>query len=157
MRRDRGDLRDPEFDEPETGDVDTSGCVGGRCDGTGFVRVSQRYVDRHAPMPNLPEPTNDAEQHQYDAIMHEAAMVRAALANSSYPCPSCRPELFFRWQRGCLGPNHNIEKCVECSVARGVAPKRRRRAREEETPDELRPASVNAEPPPTPPPRLDID
>lgn len=100
MRRRAGELRDPEFDEKLDVDVDTSACPGGRCDGTGFVRVSPEYVDRRCPFPSLPDPINDLEQRQYDAIMRETSARRAALTNSSYPCPSCQPEQFAAWYAG---------------------------------------------------------
>lgn len=151
------DARDPEFDPPAP--VDTSDCPIGRCE-HGWVRVSDGYVDKHAPMPQLADPVNDAEQAMNDAIMREWRIHRAGVANSSYPCWECRPRQFARWQQGHWRPDHRIDECVECCLitGRNVPARKRRKAKEEPdaTPDP-QPSHESDAAPAAPAPRLDID
>jgi hypothetical protein len=132
VRHRAGELRDPEFDAPLP--PEESPCRGGRCDGTGYVRVDVDYVNRHCPFPSLPEPINDLEQMQYDAIMRETAARRSALANSVYPCASCNPTQFAAWYAG------------EWSKP----PKATRRRKREATPDDPAHDSDAPEPEPAP-------
>lgn len=157
MRRSTiSDAHDPEFDEPLP--PDTSGCPIGRCE-HGWIRVSQGYVDKHAPMPQLPEAVNDDEQIMNDRIMTEWRSHAAAVANSSYPCWECAPIQFRRWQQGHWRSDHRIDECVECCVITGRnVPTHRRRKAKESNDDTAAPQAEDESPPPlAPPSRLDLD
>lgn len=70
-----------------------------RCGGEGMVNV-----------------VNDAETGEYlgsDRWDYPDRRVK----ESMYPCPSCRPEQFLRWQKKCLEPDHNRKGCPECTAA----------------------------------------
>lgn len=59
------------------------------CGGNGTLYVLEGYVDQHQP---------DVADDHPDVISVRAK--RASLANTVYPCPECRPELFKRWSAG---------------------------------------------------------
>lgn len=124
------ELRDPEFDPPPV--VEPGTCPRGRCDGSGFIRVSQAYVDSMAPL------LTDADalailgfepNEQQRALLDEQRRLRrVSFANSSYPCPVCMPHQFDRWNTGHWGPNHDRANCPQCVADNPhLRPVRRRR------------------------------
>lgn len=63
------------------------------------MRVDQTYVDRQ--LSRLPTEVDT------DARMR----ISRALADSSYPCPTCRPEQYELWREGHWMPNHTCKVC----------------------------------------------
>jgi hypothetical protein len=128
----------------------------GRCDGSGWIRVAETYVAKHAPRPTmiLPDNPTDVEQFVYEAVWREWKLYAAGVANSSYPCPACAPGPFHRWSGGHWTSGHNRVDCDECWRADHPHSGRRRdRTRQEETPYE--PVYTGSDnPEPSPPPRL---
>lgn len=63
------------------------------CGGGGTLFVLQGYVDQQAPLP--------ADTTTLDPVALARLLARrAALANTVYPCPECRPEMFAAWSKG---------------------------------------------------------
>lgn len=53
-----------------------------------------------------------------DSVLADRLAKYAALANTAYPCPTCRPAQFARWRNGCFAPNHNRKVCQLCQAGR---------------------------------------
>lgn len=85
-----------------------------RCSDTGWCQVTEHYVDRLAPWPSLPEPITEAEHAGHAQLMEDARRKRAAVANSSFPCPDCQPAMFDRWAAGHMHPDHDARTCPDC-------------------------------------------
>lgn len=110
-----------------------------RCE-HGWVFVTVRYLDRHAPLPK-PLDLAHAEQADIDVFtkqLADAEARRRAMVNTVYPCETCQPDLFFRWRGRHLESAHDRAECVEC-IAAGVndrgAPRRARRKKPVEPPE----------------------
>jgi len=71
-----------------------------RCGGEGMVTV-----------------VNDAVTGEYLGSSKFDLDPSRRVTESMYPCPSCRPEQFLRWQKGCAAPNHDRKNCPECMGA----------------------------------------
>jgi len=91
----------------------------GRCDGHGWVQVQPQYA-----VDLFPDPTAERlallNDEQQAAAWEHVRVMRAAAAESVYPCKACRPTLFFRWAGGHLGSGHDAASCTECIEALGV-------------------------------------
>lgn len=85
------------------------------CDCTGgFREVTEVYARQEAGIPQ------DADMDAYrraaiDTPEHAAWCKFAAIANSVYPCPTCRPGQFKKWRNGCYQPNHHRKTCRTCT------------------------------------------
>lgn len=92
------------------------------CSGEGWRTVLPSYAEHMYPMPmaTLTDPL-DA---QALAVLQEAtAERRAAAANTIYPCRTCRPQQFYRWANGHFTPEHDSDRCPQCSaIRRGKEP-----------------------------------
>lgn len=119
-----------------------------RCD-AGWVEVTQSYVDRIAPIPEL---QLGADPDVHEAIVAEVMTRRASLANTVYPCRDCQPAAFYRWAGGHLERNHDRAKCDECSELDARSSSRGRGGRHR---DLLHDGPTP--PVPTAPPRADLD
>lgn len=151
------DLRDPEFDQPDEDEhPGTPGeCRRGRCDGSGWIQVSEAYVDKVSPWPTASLPDNPTEEEQtvHDALMNEARLLRNAHANSSFPCPTCMPVAFARWRKGHWSNRHERATCPECMLIDGTTSTVRRRAKRKARQSTNEEGISDA---PTPPDRADL-
>jgi hypothetical protein len=151
---------DPEFDPrpPQRHGV----CAIGKCDGSGFVRVSDAYVDRWAGAPpSIPEGETPLERALFEESHRLYRAVRAAFSKSSYPCPSCMPVQFERWSGGHWESGHDREACADCRRVDAASGKhahgRRRRQPAREKERESLPPESQAEPEPEPPEQMRAD
>lgn len=91
-----------------------------KCDGTGWIPVTETWVVATAKMP--PDPMLDADEKSIEIYMAACSAVterRQGLRNSVYPCKDCRPKVFLRWAEGHFDPDHRTD-CEECSsIVRG--------------------------------------
>lgn len=152
------DIVDPEFDDrpaPKAGE-----CSRGRCDGSGWIQVSQAYIDRLMPLLVEDDYPPQATVEQRSAMDRIRAQRRAGMANTSYPCPACKPIQFDRWNGGHWEDDHDRANCPECVAAnpalRQGTGRRRRRREDTHAPDPVYREDESTQPP-SPPPRLDID
>lgn len=136
---------DPEFDERPP--VKPGECLLGKCDGTGWIQVSEAYVDHAAgPPPSIPEGETPHERAMFEAEHRGYRAKRAALTNTSYPCPSCMPIQFERWSGGHWEPRHDRDACDDCRRVDASTGKRVRGRKRREEPERA------PEPTWTPPP-----
>lgn len=78
-------------------------CKCERCHGARFVWVQPSYAETRLKV----------KDHSSQA----AAVERAGLLQTVYPCKVCNPKLFYRWARGCLASDHDPWDCPDCYEA----------------------------------------
>lgn len=97
---------DPLADQP------TGPCT--KCE-HGWVHVRPAYAEHQVPMPD----TDGLDAETVAAVEREVARMRAAAADSYYPCRNCRPAQFFRWVGGHWEKDHDPGGCSECTATMG--------------------------------------
>lgn len=127
---------------------------GGKCEGDGWVRVGEGYVDGIAPWPTKPAgELTDEQLEQYELAVETCRIRRESARNTVYPCKACQPAAFARWSGRHWLPDHDRSKCDECkslgvsssgSGRRSALNERERPANE---PDEPAPAEAYADEP----------
>lgn len=85
-----------------------------RCGDTRWCQVTQAYVDHHHPWSALPHPDLPDDAPGNAEVRSNDRRKRAALANSSYPCPDCDPAGFARWAEGHMDAHHDARHCAVC-------------------------------------------
>lgn len=81
---------------PETCDPDVDDCV------DGYRVVPIEYVDLLQPDegPPIRDPQSERDVRINELVAQSVASRRASLANTRYPCPIHRPQLFIDWREG---------------------------------------------------------
>ncbi len=141
---------DPEFDD--TPPVLPGECATGRCDGSGWVSVSEAYVEKWAgPPPSIPEGDTPEERKAFEEAHKWWRVVCAAFRRSSFPCPTCMPRQFERWSGGHWDRFHDRDGCADCRRVDSESGKkaRSRRRTPEAPPAPPEPVYVPEPEPPT--------
>lgn len=92
---------------------------GGRCEGDGWVRVGDEYVDGIAPWPAKPADDTPEALEAYELAVETCRIRRASAANTVYPCKACQPAAFSRWAGRHWTPEHDRSACDECKTVAG--------------------------------------
>lgn len=116
-----------EDDEPVIPRAVEGACkAGGRCDGKGWVWVTEEYAIGQAPMPTE-EWFSEHPHVSREGVERSVMERRAALMNTGYPCKACQPTRFFRWVGGHFASDHDAASCAECAEGASVPLRRRQR------------------------------
>lgn len=88
---------------------------GGRCEGDGWVRVTEAYVDGIAPWPAKPTSDDPAVLAEYELRVETIRIRRVSAAETVYPCKRCNTTAFHRWAGRHWLADHDRRACDECS------------------------------------------
>lgn len=91
---------------------------GGRCEGDGWCRVTEAYVDGIAPWPDKPTEETEEALAAYELAVETCRIRRSSAANTVYPCKRCNSEAFHRWAGRHWTPEHDRRACDECETTR---------------------------------------
>lgn len=96
-------------------------CSNDRCH-DGWVEVTDAYAERTFPLPPpLALDATPEEQADHALRVEMATAKQLAAKGTVYPCRLCRPSQFYKWARGCFGPEHDAASCSDCQ-SDGTAP-----------------------------------
>lgn len=95
---------------------------GGRCEGDGWVLVTEAYVDGMYPWPAKPTDDSPEALAEYELRVETIRIRRESAAATVYPCKRCSPDAFHRWAGRHWMPDHDRAKCDECKSGKAGTP-----------------------------------
>lgn len=105
-----------------TTETETKCPQGGRCEGDGWVLVTEAYVDGMYPWPAKPEDDSPEALAEYELRVETIRIRRQSAASTVYPCKRCNTAAFHRWAGRHWMPDHDRAKCDECKSGKAGTP-----------------------------------